>query len=157
MLKPRTDKPGHPEWMSTWQFLQRCGLVSKTEQKYAYALEDMKMLLAKDCHALTQDDLKTKFDFKNADAIVLDAVISNKSTYVDVLNGFLLPKQPRVESEFVAAYPNHDFLARKFSTKCCDKYGNSLVSLTMIYDHLRRHADTPKDAIDTIEAELTQV
>ena len=152
-----------PQWLDTWSWLQRAGLATHEKQKYAFKLEEEGLKYAKDFQHLDKDVLKDDFDMSKEDVAIAHAIMTKDAKRADILQGFCCPDRPRIEREFHLAYPEAmnsetiSSLAVSFSKACSDIHGRGLVSLTMLYEHFKRHADSPEGAFSAREAELTHV
>merc|ERR1712093_555704 len=66
--------------------------------------------------------------------------------------------RPRTAREFLLAYPEAgQDLAARFAQACSDPHGRGLVSLTMLYDHFKRHPGAPDKALEKVEEQMTKV
>jgi len=144
-------------WMSTWTWLQRVGLASKTNQDVAHKLEEEGYLWAKDFQHLDKEGLKD-IQIKGADVDVMLAVMSNDKKRASLLQGFLCPPRPRLLREFALAYPAADEeTGNEFAQACSDAQGQGLVSLAMLTEHFERHKGEPEEAVKAVAAEMTHV
>jgi len=152
LLKKRLKEQEAPEWMSTRDWLLRCGL-----EEHVWAFEKAKCVLARDFQHMGKDDLKKVGVSSEEDLALMEVLLKRDEKRSDILQGFQKPNMPRVEREFLLAYPEaSQHSAHEFSIRVCTEGGHGLVSLIQLTAHFKRHKGAPAEAIGAITAELVE-
>jgi len=152
LLQGRQAGTESPQWMSSRDWLLRCGL-----EAYTFAMEEEGVLFARQFQEMSKDDLKNNFKIKDeGHLLIMETLLQNDEKHGDILQGFLKPSRPRILREFFLAYPAAPaHLAANFAMSLSDQQGRGLVSLTQLLNHFKRHSEV-ETAVGALKEELLQ-
>ena len=93
----------------------------------------------------------------DGDVALMLKIIKDGDKDRSLVNCMMCPSRPRVEEEFLTAFPNHARLARPFSLIVTDDYGSGRVSLRQLRKHFGQHASDAEAAVRTAHESLVDV
>lgn len=151
---------------SLYDFLKRAGMGDKY-YKFAPKINSIQSL--KEIGDLSKNLMKPPFKLSEEDALCLDELLNEEVSETGNLMNFSYHDRRRIMSVFMGFYTNGHFaeaqntssdntslemLAYQYAVAASSPKGNAFVSILEVIRHLKKHRDSPEEAVCSVISEL---